>query len=128
MPFRSRTITREISAAVAVLAIVALVLLTSWHQAAGLQYDLAKLGYSSTSTWSLCIHGSGDQGDGKAPIEIKCSAAGVGKDEISAIQPGSIAPEVLHFAAEASFSAETASRQTTIVPHVGQARAPPMTV
>jgi hypothetical protein len=54
MPFRSRSVGRELSAALAVLAIYALVLLAPLHQAAGLQQDLAERGYGSADSWSVC--------------------------------------------------------------------------
>lgn len=90
MPFRSRSIAREVSSAVAVLATYVLVLLAPWHQAAGLQHDLAELGYSSPSTWSICAAASPNNGGDDTSAKVMCPAAGIGKQEFVATEPGSV--------------------------------------
>lgn len=128
MPFRSRSIAREVSSAVAVLAIYVLVLLAPWHQAAGLQHELAELGYSSSSTWSICAAASPNDGGDDTSAKVTCPAAGIGKQEFVATEPGSVELDIFRVAVGASYPDRPAPRQPTIAPHIGQARAPPVTV
>lgn len=126
MPFRSRSIAREISSAVAVLAVYVLVLLAPLHQAAGLQHSLAELGYASPSTWSIC--GAALPGDG-GDNSLKCPVAGVGKQEIVATEPGSVELDnILRVAVGATYPDSPAAALPTVAPHIGQARAPPVIV
>lgn len=129
MPFRSGSIAREISRAVAVLAVYVLVLLAPLHQVAGLQHDLAQLGYSSPSTRSICAAAlPGDGGDSNSD-GITCPIAGIGKQDIVATEPGSVELDsILRIAVRASYPDSPAPSRPTVAPHTGQARAPPMMV
>lgn len=83
MPFRARTMTRELGAAIAVLALYVLVLLAPLHQAAGLQRDFAALGHPAIDQFSVCTSLSrADPGERPAPV--KCAAAGIGHNVLSA--------------------------------------------
>ena len=129
MPFRSRSIAREFSSAVAVLAVYLLVLLVPLHQASGLQRDLVELGHAAPSAWALCEAASpGTGGDGPS-IGIKCPLAGVGKQDLIAAEPGSLELGTFRRTATGvSYPYRPGPPRPTVDPHVGQARAPPMTV
>lgn len=129
MPFRSRSIAREISSAVAALAVYVLVLLAPLHQAAGLQHDLAELGYVSPSTWSICAAPLPGDGGDNSSAKIKCPLAGVGKQEIVATEPGSVELDnILRVAVGATYPDSPAPPRPSVAPHISQARAPPVTV
>jgi len=125
MPFRSRNIAREMATAVAVLAIYILVLLAPLHQAAGLQRDLAELGYTALDSWSICSPLAPQNEDGKPPVVVKCPAASVGKHVLAAIDPVVIdteffpASDAIRYPAFSSFAASGS------VWPLGQPRAPP---
>lgn len=126
MPFRSKSIVREIGAALAVVTIYMLVLLMPLHQAAGLQRDLAGLGFENLETWSICS--SIAQDDGQPVAAVKCAAAGIGKNEI-------VPPDVVHTALDILRVAGTVryfDPADTITPaprrSPGQPRAPPVAV
>ncbi|MFD1254456.1 hypothetical protein DEVEQU_01486 [Devosia equisanguinis] len=91
MSSRPRTLTREFGTALAVLAVYVLTLLAPLHQAAGLQRDLAALGYETQGSWSVCAP-LVDDGDGspRALVQVKCPASGVGKNELLAVLPAAI--------------------------------------
>ncbi len=91
MSSRPRTLTREFGTALAVLAVYVLTLLAPLHQAAGLQRDLAALGYETQGSWSVCAP-LVDDGDGspRALVQVKCPASGVGKNELLAVLPTAI--------------------------------------
>jgi hypothetical protein len=124
---RSSTgIIREIGTALAVLSLYVLTLLLPLHQAAGLQNDLARLGFETVGSWSICADaGAADKGEPQAPAALKCPAAGIGKHEFAAILP-----VVLGIAPPESGRPFLASDPVRITPaarhaHVGQSRAPP---
>lgn len=91
MSSRPRTLTREFGTALAVLAVYVLTLLAPLHQAAGLQRDLAALGYEIQGSWSVCAPLL-DDGDGgpRALVQVKCPASGMGKNELLAVLPAAI--------------------------------------
>lgn len=129
MPFRSRSIAREISSAAAVIAVYVLVLLTPLHQASGLQRYLAELGHASSEAWSIC--GSTSPGDEEeAPSGgINCPIIGIGKQALVGAQAGSVdLDNVLRVAIRAGYPDRPAPPRPTVAPHVGQARAPPVMV
>ncbi|MHA6299823.1 hypothetical protein [Devosia sp. CAU 1758] len=120
---------RETGIALALLAIYVLTLLMPLHQAAAQQRDFNTLGFSTLESWSVCQPLAQDE-DG-APIEasaLKCPATATAKHQLAALLPTvlDIAPrsasEVIRFA-------EVFHLFTRIRPdHVGQSRAPPVTV
>lgn len=68
----------ETGRALALLGLYILLLLAPLHQAAGLQRDLATLGYETAGAWSICAP-LAEQGDGDtAPLIVKCPAQGLG--------------------------------------------------
>lgn len=129
MPFRSRSIAREISSAIAVLAVYVLVLLAPLHQAAGLQNDLAELGYAGPSTWSICAAALPSDGGDNPSAKIKCAAAGIGKQELAATEPGSVELDsIVRVGVGATYPDNPAPQRPVVAPHIGQARAPPVMV
>jgi hypothetical protein len=121
-----KTVAGEIGAAFAVLTIYVLTLLIPLHQAGGLQRDLARIGFG-TVVQSICtFHAQDDDGD-DLPVEVKCPA-GIAKNEFTAIEPASLdigivrIPELVRYAVEGRFVS------LSVHDHIGQARAPPVTV
>lgn len=125
MPFRSRGILRETGSAIAVLAIYLLVLLAPLHQAAGLQRDLNALGYVSLDTASVCATLAKDDSGLDA---AKCAAAGIGKNQLAAIDLAVIAVKPVQPASNVSYPPETLSLHSIIDHHPGRPRAPPAQV
>lgn len=125
MPFRSRGILRETGSAIAVLAIYLLVLLAPLHQAAGLQRDFNALGYVSLDTASVCATLAKDDSGLDA---TKCAAAGIGKNQLAAVDLAVIAVKPAQVAANVGHPPEPASRPSTIDHHPGRPRAPPAQV
>jgi hypothetical protein len=116
-----RRIAREIGAAFAVLAIYLLVLLAPLHQAAGLQRDLAKLGYDTVGALSVCVAIAEDDDTSAA---VKCPAAGIGKAEFTGPVPvQTLVPPAVSTAA--AYAAPSAALTAPLPEHVGQSRAPP---
>jgi hypothetical protein len=86
----SRSISREIGTAFAVLALYLLTILTPLHQARATQLDFAALGYQTIETgWVLCSADT-DHDEGKALVS-KCPAAGIAKQYLLAPTPAVIA-------------------------------------
>ncbi|MGV8955192.1 MAG: hypothetical protein ACOH2M_29115 [Cypionkella sp.] len=104
MPFRTRNIARETVAAVAVIAIYILVLLAPLHQAAGLQRDLAKLGYATLDNWSVCAPLAPKDAGDKPPAVVKCAASGIGKNDLAASAPVAIDLNILRLADIVSYA------------------------
>lgn len=127
MPFRSRSIVRETATAIAVLALYVLVLLAPLHQAAGLQRDFDALGYASLDLWSVCAPLTVDQTD-EQPDVAKCPFAGVGKFDVALAEPASLDFDLLRVATEPFCPSVTEQGHSRNAPHIGQARAPPVTV
>jgi len=82
-----RIMGRQTGAALAVLAVYLLVLLLPLHQAAGLQRDLAGLGYDSLADWSVCAPLAEDADDEPRAAALACPLAGLGKHELAAPLP-----------------------------------------
>lgn len=75
---RGRQAIAETGRALALLGLYILLLLAPLHQAAGLQRDLAALGYETAGAWSICAP-LAERGDGDtAPLIVKCPALGLG--------------------------------------------------
>lgn len=125
MPFRSRSIAREVGTAVAVLAIYLLVLLLPLHQAAGLQRDLGKIGYVTTA-WSICtpIAQTGDGGN--TPTAVKCPAAGIAKFELASVVPAPAEIGIIRVAAAVAYPGFAGIGPSARPNHFGQPRAPPV--
>ncbi len=121
MPFRSRGIARDLSAAFAVLLIYALTLLVPLHQAAGLQRDLGKLGFVATE-WSICTPLAQS---GEMPTAVKCPIASVAKGQFAAITPVPIVLVVERVADAVAYAVAPLSRSLAPRGHNAQARAPP---
>lgn len=128
MPFRSRNIGKEMGVAFAVLALYVLTLLAPLHQSAGLQRDLAALGFETVASWSICAPLAQDEQGDKQPTAIKCAASGIAKHELAAIEPASIDIGVLQLVAKADYGSPALIEPLALPHHVGQSRAPPMTV
>lgn len=123
---RARSIIRELGTAIAVLSLYLLTVLLPLHQAAGLQSDLARLGFETIGSWSICEDaGSAGKGDQQAPTALKCPAAGIAKHEFAAILPvilGVVPPDSSGpFHASDPAGPEFIGRPA----HIGQSRAPP---
>ncbi|MDB5541169.1 MAG: hypothetical protein JWQ89_2896 [Devosia sp.] len=128
MPFRSKNMVRETVAAFAVLVIYALVLLLPLHQAAGLQRDLAKIGFETITASSICMEPAPRDDGGSTPSAVKCAAAGIAKHKFATIEPGSVAIRVVRTTDPARYAAAPRLASRSIHEHPSQARAPPMTV
>ncbi len=120
-----RGMMREAGAAFAVLAVYLLTLLLPLHQAAGLQRDLASLGYETIGAWSICAPLAAEESE--TPTAVKCPAAGIAKHEFSAPLPAAIAlgapPTIVVVVYEHARSTAGPSRPAFF----GQSRAPPAT-
>lgn len=121
---------REVGTAFAVLAIYVLTLLLPMHQAAGLQRDLAQIGYETVGAWSLCedFASTSKGGDQPEPAAIKCPAAGIGKYEFAALLPPAltVAPPIV--AGQIQRVQPVVPAPTSPPDHFGQSRAPPASV
>ena len=120
---------RETGIALAVLAIYVLTLLMPLHQAAALQRDLNAQGFATLDSWSVCQPLAQDENG--APIEasaLKCPATGIAKHQLAAVLPPVLVIEP-PTTADAVHFAQSLAPLTPILPdHVGQSRAPPVTV
>jgi len=125
MPFRMRQLMRDAGTAFAVLALYLLVLLAPLHQAAGLQRDLAQIGYESNLSWSVCAS-LADHGDPSAPLLAKCPAAGIGKSDPLGPVPVAVVTEVQRRALPVVYDHAPLSLQSCHADHPGQPRAPPV--
>lgn len=129
MQINTRRYAREIGTALAVLAIYVLTLLLPLHQAAGLQRDLDALGYATLDSWSVCQPLVVDE-DGK-PDEataVNCPATGVGKYELAVALPPTLVIAPPTTADAIAFAAPETATPWHLPDHVGQSRAPPVTV
>ena len=78
----TRSMTREIGTALAVLAIYLLTVLAPLHQARASQLAFEELGYAALDGgWVLCTAGGITGEDGEVSV-AKCPATGIGKHEI----------------------------------------------
>ncbi len=127
MTISAGKIVREIGTALAVLAIYVLTMLAPLHQAAGLQRDLAALGYDAIGVWSVCAPLTETDGtDGKGTLQIKCPAAGIGKNDLAAILPTPIVFGLLPASGPVVFSLDFKTALIRPVEHPRQPRAPPV--
>lgn len=124
MPFRLRTMAREVATAFAVLAVYLLVLLAPLHQAAGLQRDLSTLGYAALDTWSICTP-LAQQDESEVPRVAKCAAAGIGKNQLASIEPVVIASGTVRVAVTVEYRALPPPASSVLEQHPGIPRAPP---
>ncbi|KKB75963.1 hypothetical protein VW35_19690 [Devosia soli] len=124
MPIRMHHIAREVGAAFAVLAIYMLVLLAPLHQVSGLQKDLARLGFESTSSFSVCTSVSDDRQD-ETPLAAKCPLTGVAKFELAAVSVESNFDAPLLTAINVVYGTERADVPAAPSAHPGIPRAPP---
>lgn len=122
-----RSIGKELGTAFAVLAMYLLLILAPWHQASGLQHDLAELGYASLSVVDICGP-VGETPDGQGSAELKCHIAGIGKFDALVFEPGSIALQPRPATQPVVYAYDSEAPRASISPHTGQARAPPVTV
>jgi hypothetical protein len=128
-PRTARTFVREAGLAVAVLAIYVLTLLLPLHQAAGLQRDLDALGFSTLDNWSICQSIADDEtGDPQGAAALTCPAAGVAKHDLAAILPPALVIEAPAAASVLSYRQAPGLAMVHLPDHVGQSRAPPVTV
>lgn len=122
-----RSIGREVGTALAVLAMYLLLILAPWHQASGLQHDLSELGYASLAAVDIC--GATDAtGDDGGSAELKCHIAGIGKFDALVFAPVNVAVRLSPVAEPVVYAYDTEAPGLSVSPHVGQARAPPVTV
>ena len=129
MHTKRRQMMGEMGAALAVLAIYVLTLLLPLHQAAGLQRDLNAIGYSTLDSWSVCQPMAQDEnGDPAAAAALTCPAAGVAKQQLAAILPPILHIEPPGQADIIRFARAPAPSAPLLPDHVGQSRAPPVTV
>lgn len=127
MGLSARTMTREIGTALAVLAIYVLTLLLPLHQAAAQQRDLAALGYSTFSTWSVCTQLAEDsKGDPQQSAALTCPAIGIAKHQFAALVPPVLDLTPPATATPVHYPGINGRPAPTPPDHVGQARAPPV--
>ncbi len=124
MPLRMRHITRDFGTAFAVLALYLLVVLAPLHQAAGLQRDLARLGFESSVSWSVCAS-LADHGDPNAPLLAKCPATGIGKSDPLGPTPVALVADIERLASPVVYDSAPLTHALRAADHPGQPRAPP---
>ncbi|MBJ3785921.1 hypothetical protein [Devosia sediminis] len=126
---RERNLFREAGLAVAVLAIYVLTLLLPLHQVAGLQRDLNALGYSTLDNWSACQPLAQDEnGDPQQAAALSCPASGIAKHQLAAVLPPVLVFDPPTAAKRVGFVELLSIRSVNLPDHVGQSRAPPVTV
>ena len=128
MPFRTRSIARELGTAFAVIAIYLLVLVAPLHQAAGLQRDLADLGFQSQASWSVCGALAQDEDGNRQPGEVRCAVSGIAKNDVLPVSPVALDLDIVRASDPVVYATVFAPRPRAIDAHVGQPRAPPVTV
>lgn len=125
MPFRTRTLAREMGAAFAVLAIYVLTLLVPLHQAAGLQRDLAAIGFEAVPGWSICTSLAENKDGNTSPVPFKCAASGIAKNELAAAEPAIVHVGIVRIGESVSYAALPLGVSAPLTPHAAQPRAPP---
>lgn len=129
MTLHPRSMFRETGTALAVLAIYVLILLAPLHQAAGLQRDLARIGFSPLTAWSLCgAPVQNKDGSPAEPTALKCAATGITKYDFVAVQPAAIRFEPPMVQVAVVWLAPPRSFYPSTQKHFGQSRAPPVAV
>ncbi|MBU1304571.1 MAG: hypothetical protein KKF33_03495 [Alphaproteobacteria bacterium] len=128
MPFRSRGIVRELGTAFAVLAIYVLTLLAPLHQAAGLQRDLAQLGFQSQATWPVCQALAADDSGNRLPGTVQCAVAGIANNQIVPAAPVVVDLAIIRASDPVTYAALAAPEPGPVAAHSAQPRAPPVLV
>lgn len=127
MRFSMRQIGRELGAAIAVLALYMLVLLAPLHQSAGMQRQLALLGFESSQSWSVCTSiAAPGQGDRDAPTAAKCPLTGVGKTQFVALLPPAAVPPLSPLAVPFHYVADFRPAGFHTLDQLGRPRGPPL--
>ena len=120
---------RETGIALAVLAIYVLTLLLPLHQAAGLQRDLNAIGYSTLESWSVCQPMAQDEnGAPREAAALTCPVTGTAKQQLAAVLPPVLVIETPTTAHVIHYDDPLALLASLLPDHVGQSRAPPVTV
>ena len=125
MPFRKRSIAREMGAAFAVVAIYVLTLLVPLHQAAGLQRDLASIGFEAVPGWSICSSLAENKDGNTSPVPFKCAASGIAKNDLAAAEPAVVHVGAVRLGETIAYVPLRAGTSLSLAPHAAQARAPP---
>lgn len=127
MPKSMRHIGREMGAAVAVLALYMLVLLAPLHQSSGLQRELARLGFESSVSWSVCTSvANPGRGNNETPTAAKCPMTGGAKSQFVAVLPPVAQPPLVRNADAVHFEAPDHSGSLVPINQPGQPRGPPL--
>lgn len=126
MSIRLRQIITELGSAAGVLALYMLVLLAPLHQASAQQRDLARLGYQSEISWSVCtsVPDSG-RSDRDLPTAAKCPLAASGKPGLAAVLPSMAMGQPMRVATAMDFVAIAEIGPPDAMQHPGQPRGPP---
>lgn len=126
MPIRRRQIAGEVGAAVAVLALYLLVLLAPLHQVAGMQRELALLGFESSLSWSVCTSvADADRDSDDTPTAAKCPLAGVAKSQFAAVLPPMEPVSFERTVEPVRYIAKADMAPWRAMAHPGQPRGPP---
>jgi hypothetical protein len=124
---QTRTMSREIGTALAVLAIYLLTVLAPMHHARASQLAFEELGFATTeASWVLCTP-SGADGQDNDVLVAKCPAAGIGKTDL--VLPVLDAMPVRH---DIALAAQRSTPLPAFLPRSvapsGGPRAPPVSV
>lgn len=112
-------------AAFAVVAIYLLTLLVPLHQAAGLQRDLAAIGFKAAPGWSICTSLAENKDGNTSPIPFKCAASGIAKNELAVIEPAIVHVGLVRVGESVFYAPLPVGEAAPLTPHAAQARAPP---
>lgn len=112
-------------AAFAVVAIYLLTLLVPLHQAAGLQRDLAAIGFKAVPGWSICTSLAENKDGNTSPVPFKCAASGIAKNELAVIEPAIVHVGLVRVGESVFYAPLPAGKAAPLTPHAAQARAPP---
>ena len=125
----AHTMLRETGVALAVLAVYLLTLLLPLHLAAAQQRDLNAIGFSTLDSWSVCQPlAQDDNGDPHEAAALNCPATGIAKHELAAILPPALLIDPPAKADSIHFEQVRRTMRPLLPDHIGQARAPPVTV
>ncbi|MCP8883281.1 hypothetical protein NIM87_07205 [Devosia sp. XJ19-1] len=120
---------RETGIALALLAVYVLTLLLPLHQAAGLQRDFNALGFSTLDSWSVCQSLAQDEnGEPREAAALSCPATGIAKHQLAGVLPPVLTIPVPTAADAIGYASVSLGVQPILPDHVGQSRAPPVTV
>lgn len=112
-------------AAFAVAAIYVLTLLVPLHQAAGLQRDLASIGFEAVPGWSICTSLAENKDGNTSPVPFKCAASGIAKNDLAAAEPAIVHVGIVRMGETFAHAPLSVAPPTSLAPHAAQARAPP---